>query len=747
MWGLSLCPVTEVKAQCATCPAYDFSITPTAAWQTTGSSINSYGCKVYRVAVQSGLSYAFKTGCGDGATASYDTYLELYDASCGYLAGNDDACENLRSRVEWSADYTGFVYLLVRGYSSDFGSYTVAYRSCDASALFTYGTTGTEVTFTASSIAGGNSYLWDFGDGTFGTGPTVVHDFPCGYASYVTLTVTSASGCSVTNYAYVQPEGGITAFFTYVQEGSTLTFSSEVSGTGVQYFWNFGDGSTSDEPNPVHEYVCGGDFWISLDVTDGSGECYAYHYDYAFIDGLVITPTFTYSISGSTVTFTATAPDAIAYQWDFGNGDYSSEQNPVYTYPCAGSQYVSLMVTDASGCVGYHWDFFEVGGNVLPTDFTYAVNGLTASFTGPTGGGINEWYWYFGDGNTSSLQNPTYTFACPGTYYVEVSVSNAQGCFNYGYQQLTVGAEAAPFTYSQTGNTVAFIAPSSPGVVAWYWDFGTGATSSQQNPVYTFPGCGTYYVALYRQLSNGCDMYSFQEVYVQGSMHVEAMYNGPICPGQAFTLTSTSVQFAAYQWQGPNGFASDFSTVTISNATVGMSDTYTVTIWDAGGCPNSASVEVLVDVPSNAVTAIGATLHAVDGMASYYWTDCSTGISIPAQTAASFSPVANGSYSVTVTNSTGCTATSSCVVVNNVGVDDAQALGLSVYPNPSTGIFRVDGITGTTIAQVSDVTGRSVWRGSLSGNGLIDLSAMPSGIFLLQVTTGAGSGAYRLVKQ
>ncbi len=84
---------------------------------------------MYRVSVTSGAEYTFKTGCGDGATASYDTYLELYNAGCTEVAINDDGCENFRSTITWIATDTGYAYLKVRGFNGAGGNYTLAYDS------------------------------------------------------------------------------------------------------------------------------------------------------------------------------------------------------------------------------------------------------------------------------------------------------------------------------------------------------------------------------------------------------------------------------------------------------------------------------------------------------------------------------------------------------------------------------------------------------------------------------------------
>jgi hypothetical protein len=115
---------------CLTCPSYDFFITPASAYQTHTSSIVSNGCRIYILYVSQGNTYTFKTGCGDGASAAFDTFLELYDGSCVYLTGNDDGCAPTQSIITWVATYSGYAFVKVRGYNSSYyGSYTLAYNA------------------------------------------------------------------------------------------------------------------------------------------------------------------------------------------------------------------------------------------------------------------------------------------------------------------------------------------------------------------------------------------------------------------------------------------------------------------------------------------------------------------------------------------------------------------------------------------------------------------------------------------
>ena len=116
---------------CIACPGYNFTATPGNSWVTHSSSIVASGCKIYRVSVQQGRTYTFKTGCGNGATANFDTRLYVFNDNCTQVAFNDDGCESLRSQVSWMATYTGYAYVRVNGYGSASGSYTMAYQRTD----------------------------------------------------------------------------------------------------------------------------------------------------------------------------------------------------------------------------------------------------------------------------------------------------------------------------------------------------------------------------------------------------------------------------------------------------------------------------------------------------------------------------------------------------------------------------------------------------------------------------------------
>jgi hypothetical protein len=88
--------------------------TPSNAWELHTSNIMVNGCKMYRFWSRAATITPLKQVVAMVHTANFDTYLELYNNNCSSITSNDDACENYRSSINWTAGYTGYVYLKVK---------------------------------------------------------------------------------------------------------------------------------------------------------------------------------------------------------------------------------------------------------------------------------------------------------------------------------------------------------------------------------------------------------------------------------------------------------------------------------------------------------------------------------------------------------------------------------------------------------------------------------------------------------
>jgi PKD repeat protein len=230
------------------------------------------------------------------------------------------------------------------------------------------------------------------------------------------------------------------------------------------------------------------------------------------------TASFTYSPSSpttdETIQFTdqSTDPDGsiVSWSWDFGDGTTSTLQNPAYRYLSGGTYTVTLTVTDNGGATDNTSQPIVV--NQPPTaSFVhspeYPTTDNTIQFTDQStdpDGTIASWSWDFGDGTTSTSQNPTHRYSSGGTYTVTLTVTDGGGATDNTSRPIVVNQPpTASFVHSPkyptTDNLIQFTDQSTDpdGTVAsWSWDFGDGTTSTLRNPTHRYSDEGTYAVTL-----------------------------------------------------------------------------------------------------------------------------------------------------------------------------------------------------------------------------------------------------------
>ncbi len=321
---------------------------------------------------------------------------------------------------------------------------------------------GSPVAFTDFSfVPAGNmgfivKWVWEFGDGTpplvihFPNSPNVSHTFAGSATPYIVrLTVTTSAGCSDWEEHAVTctptpvaafTQSGLLCFMEPVQ----FTNLSQTNGGGpiVAWQWNFGDpasgmNNTSALQNPVHLFTGTGSYTISLQVTNSSGCSDTFSSTTSINLPPVANFTATTACHGQPTQFTdlsiANAPVIVSYLWDFGDGMTSAQQSPVHTYSYAGLYNVALVVVNSNGCrdtiiqpvtvrirpvAAFSADTVVQGNPTQFTDLSYVA--------GP--GVIVSRLWNFGDGQTSNAVNPAHTYGGPGTYQVNLTVTEQNGC-------------------------------------------------------------------------------------------------------------------------------------------------------------------------------------------------------------------------------------------------------------------------------------------------------------------------------
>ncbi|AEE47155.1 PKD domain-containing protein [Cellulomonas fimi] len=350
-------------------------------------------------------------------------------------------------------------------------------------AAFTSTPTDLAVAFdaTGSSDPDGTvaSYAWAFGDGATATGATPTHTFAAGGTYTVTLTVTDDDGATAQvahDVTVVPPNQLPTAGFTATPQDLTVAFDGGVStdpdGTITQHAWTFGDGTTGEGPAPTHTYAAGGDYEVTLTVTDDRGGSAQQ----------VRTVTVVAPNQAPVAAFDAVATDLTVavdgsastdadgtltgHAWDFGDGTTGTGATASHTYGAAGTYTVTLTVTDDDGETGTTTREVAVAAPVpnqgpvaaftaTPTHLAVAVD---ASASTDADGQVTAYAWEFGDSATATGATASHTYAVDGTYTITLVTTDDDGDTGTTTREVTVAAPPAdtpfaldPFARSVTG--------------------------------------------------------------------------------------------------------------------------------------------------------------------------------------------------------------------------------------------------------------------------------------------------------
>lgn len=188
---------------------------------------------------------------------------------------------------------------------------------------------------------------------------------------------------------------------------------------------------------------------------------------------------------------------------------------------------------------------FDLAGNMnsatyaqvfpLPVaDFTFEeVTDGTYQFTDQSLNSPSTWLWDFGDGNTSTEQNPEHIYATPGEYEVCLTVTNDAGSQTTCETITVVLIPIADFEFVDDGvGMVNFTDLSLNEPTSWSWDFGDTNTSTEQNPIHTYAATDNYTVCLSVTNSAG-DNTTCQDLSVVSTLEQEGLLNLSIFPNPA----------------------------------------------------------------------------------------------------------------------------------------------------------------------------------------------------------------------
>lgn len=476
---------------------------------------------------------------------------------------------------------------------------------------------GDTVTFKNTSAGLNPQFKWDFGDGTVINDNSVFikHQYNQGDTFTVVLSATDPNGCEsfLRKEKLVIVDPLVMADFTSDTTQSNcyplaVNFEDSSAGNIVSWEWRFGDGASSVFENPFHNYIRPGDFDVFLKVTSPNG-CTDSISKNQFIktEG----PIAIFEISKDTacinefVTFSILSSENVdSYSWDFGDGSIGSGSPVQHAYQTVGKVIPSIIVQDASGtCVVSIKDSLEIFN--VQADFTINKDTACVPFEAAFNNqsiGEKTLRWNFGEGTTSTLENPSLAYNLEGNYTVSLAITSEQNCLDTAFKSLVVYPIPELLVTPDTGICLGdSVLLTARGGDRYLWRPARYLSDTLNDSVYS-KAENTILYTVYTENEAGCKDTSTVEVFVPQPPNNKPLRDTSIFIGEIVSQDATAGERYTYQWTPPEGLSCDDCPT--PNAQPLSTRTYIVTIKDNYGCflvKDTVEIEVIeiysLDVP------------------------------------------------------------------------------------------------------------------------------------------------------
>ena len=474
------------------------------------------------------------------------------------------------------------------------------------------------VTLANNSYGLPDAYYWDFGDGTFGTNSDTIFDHyyaPGNGNSFfnIVMSVTNECGTDTTTETVTIAPSNLVAFFSVDTTVGCVPFTVDfnqftVNGSNNQS-WDFDDGNFSNLYSPSHTFTDSGTYQVSLAVSN------ACNFDTAYKTIRVnSSPNIEFNViddtlcAGSVFQFNNLSDNGISNNWDFGDSTYSYITNPTHIFTDSGNYRVILTGSSlTNNCEAYD----SVDLVVLPYPVITATsdtsNGcipLPVNFSS-TVNSVGYYLWDFGDGNTSTVDNPTHTYTSDGYYSVNVRFEDFSGCvdsFDFdiiphpvpspSFIPIQLDTCVLPINYNFQNNSI--------GASSYNWDFGDGNNSINTLPDNSYISSGNYTIKLVASNTYGCSDSITSSIFVKPVTN--AQFNAvPLdtCKLPAnYSLVNNSTGSIAYIWDFGDGSTSNLPNLNHSYSSDGNYQISLISM-NSFGCFDTSYVDInVLPVPS-----------------------------------------------------------------------------------------------------------------------------------------------------
>ncbi len=437
------------------------------------------------------------------------------------------------------------------------------------------------VDFSATATPGDGTiskYIWDFGDGNIDSTSNkanVSHIFTSAASPPVSLTVVNSYGCyAITDKSGITVLPSIVAAFTadktiLCNSGDQVKFTNGSSGPGtLSYNWEFGDGGSVSDISPAYAYTKKGTYDVTLIVNSSEG-CSDTLSQPGYINVANFSTDFNLPATICTNTQTGfvnnSTPQASSTFWTIDGipGGYNGEKfNYSFTSPGA---YTVKMINTYGAC-------YDTAKKEIMVKAGPKLDGFTADIINACGAPVTvnfkdtsassvKWDWNFGDGQTSNIKAPSYTYTTNGNYNVQLTATDAEGCVNKVSKPISITKPDIKILKNGTDNgcpgfSMQFAADKPGEIKNYKWIFGDGDTSSAVNPSHTFSKVGVYTVVLNYTTQSDCKgqaTYGPVSVYQKPEANF-SVDSAEICGNSSVTFNNlTPGNVTDWQWDFGDG--------------------------------------------------------------------------------------------------------------------------------------------------------------------------------------------------
>lgn len=595
--------------------------------------------------------------------------------------------------------------------------------------------------------------------------PNGIVTFPNSGTYYICYTAPGTNGTSCTqcdSLTVGNPNGGCTAGFTIQPNGTDSlgwifvgSFDGQINNQAT-YTWDFGDGNTGNGgPTTQHYYQTPGIYTVCVTVTYNG--CTATYCDVVYAGGNVVgacDASFTFSnanILNGYIFIPVNTDNTYSHLWDFGDGTQSTQQSPTHTFSgngvylichtlfnnsgCQDTDCYSVTINDSTntGCQAYYYATPVNNPGDLNIQFTdYSTSGNPSN-------GITNWQWSFGDGTSSTLQNPTHDYSVGGTYVVCLTVWNNSGCQSQYCDSIVVGSNNQNNIIS--GNVYTSV--NTPASVAYVFLLRFDYPNSQLVPEGADVTSNGYYI--FNNVPNG-------DYVVKAALTP----NDPL-----YAVRIPTYHTSAMLWNFGD-------VITINNNSYTTGDIYMIAAANQGGPGFIGGTVDWADTLRASTDFSGATviLQTInDENIAFAVAD--------ANGAYSFSNLAYGTYKlyadfpgytgnptfVTITPIVDSIADAQVLLgpANLTGVEETSVIdGISLFPNPTTDnatlvveASKTSQLSLTVVNMMGQVVGSQTIN-AYAGKNIVQLNTdnLAQGVYTLVLRDSKGvAKAQRLVKQ